>query len=156
MTGYPRSALNAYTKQALENEVSSASPHKLILMLYDGALTSISMARTQMEAKDIAAKGNSLSKAISIIEEGLRLSLDKNIGGELALNLDALYEYMSHRLLAANIGNDVMALDEVSTLLNQLRSAWVQIAPGANQPESSPPSGGQPNGERGALSYGKA
>ena len=72
MTVNSRSALNAYTKQALETEVTSASPHKLVLMLYDGAIASIAMAKAHMEGAHVAAKGVSISKAIAIIEEGLR------------------------------------------------------------------------------------
>lgn len=153
MTDYSRSALNAYTKQALETEVSSASPHKLVLMLYDGALASIAMAKSQMDTPQVAAKGVSISKAIAIVEEGLRLSLDKTVGGELAQNLDALYEYMSHKLLLANINNDASALDEVSALLAQLRDAWVQI--GSAAVGSPSPVASEPPATAG-VSYGKA
>ena len=156
MTGYPRSALNAYTKQALETEITSASPHKLILMLFDGAITAVSMAKSHIETNQIAEKGKTLSKAISIVEEGLRLSLDKTVGGELAQNLDALYEYMSHRLLMANIQNDVVILDEVSVLLGQLKNAWEQISPAAQAAANAAPTDqSQDSGDRGALSYGK-
>lgn len=152
MNEYSRTALNAYTKHALENEVSSASPHKLILMLFDGALASIALAKSQIENRQVAEKGRSLSKAIAIIEEGLRLSLDKNVGGELAQNLDALYEYMSHRLLMANIGNDLSALEEVTRLLGLLRGAWEEMNPSATpvQPSDTPPA------QTAGASYGKA
>lgn len=147
----PRNALNAYTKNALETEVASASPHKLVLMLYDGAIVSITKAKTHMEGGQIAAKGLAISKAIAIVEEGLRQGLDKTVGGELAENLDALYEYMSHRLLQCNINNDLAGLDEVTRLLAQLRDAWAQIGTSvsaANVPTEPPATAG--------ASYGKA
>lgn len=156
MTGYPRSAVHAYTRHALENEINSASPHKLILMLFDGALASIAQARKHIEASQISAKGNAISKAIAIVEEGLRLSLDKNVGGELAQNLDALYEYISHRLLLANIQNDVAMLDESTQLLNQLRDAWQGIAPQGGGAPTDPASPPPPDaGDRQTASYGK-
>lgn len=155
MTGYPRSAVHAYTKHALENEINSASPHKLILMLFDGALASIAQARLHIGSSQIAAKGNAISKAIAIVEEGLRLSLDKNVGGELAQNLDALYEYISHCLLMANIQNDIAMLDESSTLLIQLRDAWQAIAPQAGTSPTDPVPPAPDSGDRNTASYGK-
>lgn len=143
------SAMNAYTRSALEMEVNSANPHRLILMLFDGVLTALAAAKGQMQRQQTGEKGVMLSKAISILEEGLRLSLDKTAGGELAEQLDALYEYMSHRLLMANISNDIAAIDEVTGLLTLLRDSWLQIgAPTAGTPAAPVP--GQV-----AASYGK-
>jgi len=122
-------AINAYAKVGLDTSVAAADPHKLILLLYQGALLAISSAKNQMLRKDIAAKGKSISHAILIIDEGLKSSLDKNAGGELAENLSALYEYMNQRLLLANLKNDVAALDEVSSLLSELKGAWEEIRP---------------------------
>lgn len=84
-----------------------------------------------MEAKNIAAKGKAISKAINIIDNGLRASLDKNVGGEIALNLDALYAYMSERLLQANLQNAPDLIQEVIKLLSDLKGAWESIAPAA-------------------------
>lgn len=126
-----RNPAGAYATVGLETSINSASPHKLISMLYDGALTALAKAGAQMKAGDIAAKGNSISQAISIIDNGLRASLDKKQGGEIAESLDSLYEYMSNRLLAANIGNHPEYIEEVRRLLNELKGAWEQIgAPG--------------------------
>jgi flagellar protein FliS len=96
-------------------------------MLYDGALVALLSAKTNIAANNIAAKGSAISKAITIIDNGLRASLDKEAGGEIASNLDALYDYMSRRLLHANLKNDVPAIDEVHGLLADLREAWVAI-----------------------------
>ena len=76
---------------------------------------------------DIAGKGEAASKAIQIIEEGLRASLDRDVGGSIALQLDSLYEYMCHRLLMASMGNDPIGFSEVATLLSDLRDAWAGI-----------------------------
>ena len=122
-------AINAYAKVGLDTNVTAADPHKLILLLYQGALLAISSAKNQMLRNDIAAKGKSISHAILIIDEGLKSSLDKNTGGELAQNLSALYDYMNQRLLVANLKNDAAILDEVSGLLVELKGAWEEIRP---------------------------
>ncbi len=122
-------AINAYQRVGVESGVASADPHKLISMLYQGALLAIANAKSSIARKDIPAKGKAISHAITIIDEGLNASLDKKVGGELAQNLSALYEYMGTRLLTANIKNDVAALDEVSRLLTDLKSAWDDIRP---------------------------
>lgn len=125
----PRNAANAYAKVSIETGVLAADPHKLIVMLFDGAIKAISNATQQMESQKIAEKGRSVSHAISIIENGLRASLNKKVGGELAQNLDALYGYMSKQLALANLNNDVVKLTEVHTLLTDLRDTWQKIAP---------------------------
>ncbi len=117
-------AINAYAKVRVESGVTAADPHKLISMLFEGALLAIGNARSSIQRKDIAAKGTAISKATAIIDEGLQASLDKNVGGELAHNLSALYEYMITRLVTANLNNDIAALDEVSRLLTDLKGAW--------------------------------
>lgn len=119
----------AYSKVGVETGVSTASPHKLIVMLYDGALMAIATAMLAIERNDVSAKGASLSKAIEIIANGLDAALDHEAGGELALRLSALYEYMTDRLLHANLHNDREALQEVTELLSGLRESWQAIAP---------------------------
>ncbi|MDO8811668.1 MAG: flagellar export chaperone FliS [Gallionella sp.] len=121
------SAIKTYAKIGVESGVSAADPHKLILMLYQGALAAIANAKNGIINKDIPAKGSAISKAISIIDEGLNASLDKSVGGELVQNLSSLYEYMIIRLLAANLKNDMGALDEVNRLLSDLKGAWESI-----------------------------
>lgn len=122
-------ALNTYKNVGLESGVAAANPHKLILMLYQGALLAISSAKNQMLRKQIAAKGLSVSKAIKIIDEGLKACLDVEAGGEIGKNLNDLYDYMNQRLLIANLKNDTAILDEVSGLLNELKGAWESIRP---------------------------
>lgn len=133
MFGMMRSPAQTYSTVSLDAAVETASPHRLILMLFDGAIAAVSLARIHMNAGDIEQKGLSISKAISLISSGLHASLDMESGGELAERLAALYEYMGQRLLFANINNSVPALDEVMELLSSLREAWAEIAPDKQQ-----------------------
>ncbi len=122
-------ASKAYTKIGVESGVNTADPHKLISMLYQGALLAIAKAKNGMMRKDVAIKGAAISKATLIIDDGLNASLDKEVGGELARNLSSLYDYLVLRLVAANLNDDMAALDEVALLLNDLKNAWESIRP---------------------------
>jgi flagellar protein FliS len=129
MFGSIRSGASAYANISLETGVTAASPHKLIVMLMDGAMVAIAAARQHMQLHEIAKKGEAISKAITIIDSGLRASLDSKAGGEIAANLAALYEYMSNQLLTANLKNDDSKLQEVYELLKELKEAWESIEP---------------------------
>lgn len=122
-------AIKTYSNVAIESKTHSSDPHKLILMLYQGALLAIASAKNQMLRKEIAAKGQSISQAIAIINDGLKAGLDMNVGAPLVQNLSDLYDYMNQRLLQANLKNDTTILDEVSMLLIELRGAWESIRP---------------------------
>ena len=135
MFGLNQSGVNVYAKIGMETGVLAASPNKLIIMLYEGAIAACQGAIMHMQKKDIENKGAMLSKAIMIIESGLRLSLDKKAGGEVAASLDSLYAYMSHRLTIANIRNQPEQVQEVIKLLTDLKSAWEAI--GNEQARSS-------------------
>ena len=121
----------AYAKAGIETGVETADPHKLILMLFEGAMLAVASASLHMKRKggadDVARKGEAISKAINIITNGLKASLDQGAGGELAGKLGALYDYMSARLLYANMHDQPAILDEVSHLLAELKGAWEQI-----------------------------
>lgn len=130
---YSSNRAAAYSKVGVETGVGAADPHKLILMLFDGAILAVSAASTAMAQKDIAAKGQAASKAIEIITNGLKASLDVSAGGELAERLAALYDYMGERLLYANLHDNAAAFDEVTSLLQGLREAWQGIAPAARK-----------------------
>ena len=153
MNSTSRGALNAYTQVDVETSIFSASPHKLISMLFDGAILSIAHARVFLQQGNMAAKGESISKAIAIIDDGLSVSLDVEAGGELAKNLKSLYEYMSYRLLLANLKKDAAGLDEVSRLLTDLKVAWDTMA--SPQMAAPPPVVGTAP-QRSSISYGKA
>lgn len=119
---------NAYQRVGLETGISTADPHKLILMLFDGAILSVGVAEQHLAAHNAAGKADAISKASRIIAEGLRASLDMSAGGELAERLGALYEYMCDRLLQANVREEAAPLVEVRNLLVELKEAWEQIA----------------------------
>lgn len=121
-----QSAVKAYGKVGAQSGIAYASPHRLILMLLEGALDKIANAKGHMSRGEIAQKGNFISWAVSIVG-GLRASLDFDKGGELAANLEALYDYMERTLVIANAENNLDKLDEVSTLLNTIKEAWIQI-----------------------------
>lgn len=120
------SLMNRYTKVGIETGVASADPHLLIMMLFEGAITSIAVSRREMKLGHIATKGKAISKAIGIIE-ALNASLNKDAGGEIAVNLKALYEYMCKRLIDANLKNKPEALEEVGRLLSEIMRAWKAI-----------------------------
>lgn len=131
MFGSNRSAAKAYARVGLETGVTAASPHKLIAMLFEGAMIAILRAQNHMQAGQIAEKGQAISKAISIIDSGLHASLNLAAGGEVAQNLDALYGYMTQQLTQAHLRNDPAMLQEVHGLLADLKSAWDAIDPQA-------------------------
>jgi flagellar protein FliS len=119
-------ALQHYKSVGVASAVEGASPHRLVQMLLDGAIARVVAAHGCVTRDETARKGENISMAISILD-GLRGSLDMEAGGEIASNLDALYEYMARRLLDANIKNDPQLLDEVGGLLRQIKRAWDAI-----------------------------
>lgn len=144
--------MNAYGQAQGDTEVATASPHKLIAMLYEGALVAIAQAKVHLVRGNVASRGAAISRAIAIIDEGLKVSIDLEAGGKLAQNLVALYEYMTYRLLNANIKADQAGLNEVEALLRNLKGAWDAIGTVA----TVTPSMAQAEAPRVAASYGKA
>jgi len=154
MNPFHVASARTYRQIGLETGIDSASPHRLVLMLFDGALSAIADARKHMGAGNVSAKGVAISQAISIIGEGLRVSLDMERGGAIAAQLGDLYDYMTRRLVEANANNSQEMLAEVSSLLGELQAAWVQIGVrSAPAPAVTPP---PPQQERRAVSYGAA
>ena len=139
MFGFIKPGANAYAKIDIDTGALAASPHKLTLMLFDAALLALLMAQQHMKAKETENKGKAISRAIMLIDNGLRASLNKEAGGAIAENLDALYAYMCQQLLMANIKNQPELLVEVHVLLTDLRSAWVAIDPAAAAMAATPP-----------------
>jgi len=119
----------AYGRVDVESHVLSASPHKLILMLFEGVQKQIKAARLHMVNGNIAEKGKAITKATDIVNLGLLAALDKEKGGELAERLESIYLYVGQLLLEANLKNDVAKLDEAAELLEQIGSAWKEIQP---------------------------
>jgi flagellar secretion chaperone FliS len=122
------SKLAAYSNASAHGGVAAADPHRLVVMLMDGALERISTARGCINRGEIAEKAQLLNRAVSILGE-LRGCLDMAKGGSIAKNLGELYDYMCRRILTASSENRGEMLDEVSTLLHEIRGAWLAIAP---------------------------
>ncbi|SDX64149.1 flagellar export chaperone FliS [Marinobacter mobilis] len=128
--------LQQYQRINTQTSITDADPHRLIQLLYNGALERINMAKARMQAQDIEGKGNLISKAIEIIG-GLRSFLDFEKGGDLAVRLEGLYDYMERTLFEANVKNDPAKLDEVAALLRQIKEGWdgirEEVVQGPNQ-----------------------
>jgi flagellar protein FliS len=123
----PQHFANAYRQIGVETGVSSASPHHLVLMLYDGFLESVGRARAAMAGGVIELKCAQITRAVRILEEGLIAGLDMASGGEIALNLRNLYSYAVVQLTRGNLRNDPALLNEVERLIRPLRDAWAAI-----------------------------
>ena len=121
---YGAKGTQAYAKIEVESAVMSASQQQLVIMLFDGALSALVRARLFLADGNIPAKGLALSKAINIIENGLKIGLDEDSRDELTQNLLSLYAYMVRRLLQANLHKDVSAVEEVEALMRNIADAW--------------------------------
>ena len=143
-----RSGANVYARVGLETGIMSATPHHLITLLFKGAKATIVMARHHMAQGEIAAKGNAISKAINIIDSGLKPSFEAEAGDAagtaLVANLMALYDYISKCLLRANLRNDPALLDEADRLLENIASAWREVDPQEPHPEPGTANGAGP------------
>ncbi len=126
-----------YGKVAVGSEADFANPHRLVQMLMEGALEKIAVAKGHMDRHEYEAKGKHINWAISIIN-GLRGSLNMEEGGDMANNLDNLYDYLVRRLSEANLKNDLLILDEVSSLLLEIKSAWDAMPDEIKQPAGGP------------------
>lgn len=133
MTYRNANRLATYRSVATHGGVAAADPHRLTLMLMDGALERIAAAKGNLANGRTAEKCALIQRAIDILHE-LRASLDFGAGGELAANLDSLYDYMVRQLAKANAEDRVETLDEVVRLLAEIRGAWVLIPQQARQP----------------------
>lgn len=123
MVGPGKNSPVAKYRQSGSSEIEYATPHRLVQMLMEGALDKIAAAKGAIERNDIETRAGQIHWAISIVD-GLRASLNLEVGGEVAANLDRLYEYMIRRLSDANRSSDIAPLDEVASLLKELKGAW--------------------------------
>jgi len=123
--GYAHAA-RAYADMGRHASVEAASPHRLVQMLFEGALDRIAAARGALARRDIAIKCHEIGRAVRIVE-GLRMSLDRRLDTPLTANLDELYDYLGRRLLLANLNNDDAILDECARLLREVKSGWDEI-----------------------------
>jgi len=126
------SAARAYHTMDMQGRVASATPHRLIQLMMERALAKIGLASTQISEGNLPDKGGNISDAISIVN-ALQASLDASANARMAENFDALYAYMTRRLLEANLYNDADKLNEVAGLLRELKEAWDAIADKAGE-----------------------
>lgn len=142
------SALQQYNQVRAHVQTEGASPHRLIQVLIDGAIEKIRVAKGFIERRDIPEKIRQINWALSIID-GLRQSLDMEKGGEIAANLEALYDYIQRRLVVANAENDASILDEVAGLMLEIKSAWDAVPENISRESFEQ---GKENSEKAALS----
>jgi flagellar protein FliS len=118
---------SAYKRVSVETSVDNADPHHLVSLLFDALQQALAGARQAIQQGDIPTKVKQIGTAMRILEEGLKAPLNLQEGGELAANLNDLYDYCVRRVILANARNDAGALEEVSNLIGQVASGWKQI-----------------------------
>lgn len=118
---------SAYKRASVEASVDMADPHQLVNLLFEALQRSVGAAKLHLQAGDVPNKCTQIGNAIRILEEGLRAPLDLEKGGEIAANLNSVYEYCVTKLVLANARNDMAALDEVQRLIEPIASGWKQI-----------------------------
>lgn len=123
-------AASAYKRVNVETGVDSATPHQLVTMLFDALQQYLLAASGAMERGDVALKCQKMGAAVRVLEEGLRSSLNMEQGGEIAQNLDAVYEYCANRLTMANLKNDAAAITEVMGIIAPIADGWKQMNAG--------------------------
>jgi flagellar secretion chaperone FliS len=126
MNGHSQTRISAYKSVAAHGMIQEAEPHQLICLLMDGALERLASSRACVERNDYMQKTILLHRVCEIIQE-LRDSLNHEVGGNIAADLDSLYDYMIRKVLNANLKSDAAAIDEVSALLRPIRDAWFAI-----------------------------
>lgn len=123
-SAYAPRAASAYQRINVETSMHTLDQHQLVSLLYQGVLSSVAAARGALARGDVLTKCNSISKAVRILEEGLLTALDREAGGELAQNLEAVYDYALRRLIQANAANDDAMLQEVMRLIEPIAQGW--------------------------------
>ncbi len=118
--------MKGYRKTKLEAELSVATPHRVLQMMFEGLLERLAQAKGAIEIQDLAAKSEMLSKAVGIIN-GLQMSIDQSVDPELGQRLSQMYEYMKQRLNDASVSLDTAAIDEVIELITPIKEAWDNI-----------------------------
>ncbi|ADE15427.1 flagellar protein FliS [Nitrosococcus halophilus Nc 4] len=136
-------ALQQYRQIGAQSAVTEANPHRLIQMLLEGVLEKIAVAKGAMARNEVMQKSTHISEAINIVG-GLQSSLNYDQGGEIAANLDRLYDYVVRRLLEANLHNDGAMLEEASRLLNEVKNGWDAISAADSQMAYEPSKAASP------------
>ncbi len=130
---YTKTGNSAYTAVSLDSQISGATPHQLIVLLYDGAINAMKRAEIYFQSGNIARRGEMISRAINIIDNGLRAGLDHDKGGKIAEELESLYEYISRTLLEANLNKSGEKLPHLIALMTGMSETWQAITPQQKQ-----------------------
>lgn len=130
---YTKSGQSAYAQISLESQLAGATPHQLITMLFEGAINAMLRAKIYFETDKIAKRGEMISRAINIIDSGLRASLNHEVGGEVTKEMDSLYEYVSRNLLLLNLQQDPEQLPHLIDIMTNLSTTWKEIEPAKKQ-----------------------
>ncbi len=124
---------SAYSTVFIESQITGASPHQLIVLLYDGAINAMRRAEIYFETGNVARRGEMISRAINIIDNGLRAGLDHQMGGDIPADLERLYEYVSRNLLLANLNQSASSLPPLIALMVEMADTWKAIDPQCQQ-----------------------
>ncbi|BCZ51775.1 Flagellar protein FliS [Enterobacter hormaechei] len=130
---YTKTGNNAYSSVSLDSQIAGATPHQLIVLLYDGAINAMRRAEIYFQSGNIARRGEMISRAINIIDNGLRAGLNHEVGGQIAADLERLYEYISRSLLEANLNKSGEMLPHLISLMVDMAETWKAIDPQARQ-----------------------
>lgn len=130
---YTKTGNSAYTAVSLDSQITGATPHQLIILLYDGAINAMKRAEIYFQSGNIARRGEMISRAINIIDNGLRAGLDHEKGGKIAEELESLYEYISRTLLEVNLNKSGDKLPHLIALMTGMAETWQAIAPQQKQ-----------------------
>ena len=126
-----------YHQVGVQTRVAAATPHGLVMLLFDGFMAAVQRAKGALRSQDLGAKGLAIGQAVRIVDEGLKSALDLQGGGKLAADLSDLYSYVCMRLTQANLRNDEAALDECVALVSPLRDAWAAIGSRVDTPATN-------------------
>lgn len=130
---YNTPAKGAYAAASLESQIAGATPHQLIVLLFDGAINAMRRADIYFQAGNVARRGEMISRAINIIDNGLRAGLNHDVGGSIPADLERLYEYVSRQLLEANLQRSGEQLPQLIALMVEMAETWKAIGPHAQQ-----------------------
>ncbi|MBT1795238.1 flagellar export chaperone FliS [Enterobacter hormaechei subsp. xiangfangensis] len=130
---YTKTGNSAYSSVSLDSQITGATPHQLIVLLYDGAINAMRRAEIYFQSGNIARRGEMISRAINIIDNGLRAGLNHEVGGQIAADLERLYEYISRSLLEANLNKSGEMLPHLISLMVDMAETWKAIDPQARQ-----------------------
>ncbi len=130
---YTKMGQNAYAQVSLESQVAGATPHQLITLLLDGAISAMVRAKIYFETGNIAKRGEMISRAINIIDNGLRSALNHEVGGQVTEEMESLYEYVSRSLLLLNLEKKPEELPHLIEIMTNLSTTWKEIEPARKQ-----------------------